>query len=82
VEEPASIAVVVAEKVERAKFVIAARLRDARKAKGISQVKLSTKSIVSLRCIQKIEAGDVCPDVYTLFKLGEVVDMTPQEFLK
>lgn len=72
----------VAEKVERAKFVVGRRLKDARLAKQYSQVRLAGTATVSLRCVQKVEAGDVFPDIYTLYKLGEVLDFTPEEMLK
>lgn len=72
----------VAEKVERAKFVVGKRLRDARLGKSMSQVTLADKTSVSLRCIQKVEHGEVMVDVATLYRVGEVLDMTPEEFLR
>lgn len=76
------IAVQVAERIERAKFVVGRRLLDRRKASNLSQAKLSDRSGISRRCLQNIEAGVVCPDVYTLFKLGEALSMRPAEILE
>jgi transcriptional regulator with XRE-family HTH domain len=72
----------VAEKVERAKFVIGRRLHDARLSKRLSQVSLAQASGVSLRCIQQVEHGEVMVDNATLYYLGEVVGVEPAEFLQ
>ena len=72
----------VAEQVERAKFVLGRRLKDHRRLRGMSQVKLSSSAQVSLRCLQKVEHGQVCVDIYTLFKLGYVLGTSPDELMR
>lgn len=71
-----------AEKVERAKFVMSRRLKDCRVEQKLSQVRLADKANLSLRCVQKVEHGEVLPDVYTLFKLSEVLGVRPAELMR
>lgn len=70
--------------------VLGQRLTALRKAENLTQEELATKSRVSVRTIQRIEAGDVVPRVYTvkilLDALGAAYDsfttQTPQPMNK
>lgn len=72
----------VVDRIERAKFVVGKRLLDRRKAVNLSQAKLERRSGVSRRCIQNLEAGVVCPDLYTLFRLGHSLSVPPSDFIE
>ena len=50
------------------------KIKELRKRKGLTQFDLSEKSGLSLRTIQRIENNENQPSVYSLRKIGEVLD--------
>ena len=52
------------------------KIKELRKKKGLTQLDLSEKSGLSLRTIQRIENSENKPSVYSLRKIGEVLDYT------
>ena len=50
------------------------KIKELRKKKGLTQIDLSEKSSLSLRTIQRIENNENKPSVYSLRKIGEVLD--------
>jgi len=52
------------------------KIKELRKKKGFTQFDLSEKSGLSLRTIQRIENSENKPSIYSLRKIGEVLDYT------
>ena len=50
------------------------KIKELRKKEGLTQLDLSEKSGLSLRTIQRIENNENKPSVYSLRKIGEVLD--------
>ena len=50
------------------------KIKELRKKKGLTQIDLSEKSSLSLRTIQRIENNENKPSIYSLRKIGEVLD--------
>ena len=50
------------------------KIKELRKKKGLTQRDLSEKSGLSLRTIQRIENDENKPSVYSLRKIGEVLN--------
>jgi len=50
------------------------KIKNLRKKKGLTQFDLSEKSGLSLRTIQRIENNENKPSIYSLRKIGEVLD--------
>ena len=50
------------------------RIKELRINKGLTQLELSEKSGISHRTIQRIENDEVKPSVYSLRKIGEVLN--------
>ena len=50
------------------------KIKGLRKKEGLTQLDLSKKSGLSLRTIQRIENNENKPSVYSLRKIGEVLD--------
>ena len=53
---------------------LGSKIKELRKKKGLTQFDLSEKSGLSLRTIQRIENNENKPSVYSLRKIGEVLD--------
>ena len=53
---------------------LSTQIKELRKKKGLTQLDLSQKSGLSLRTIQRIENDEVKPSVYSLKKIGEVLN--------
>ena len=53
---------------------ISTRIKELRIKEGLTQLDLSEKSGLSLRTIQRIENDEVKPSVYSLRKIGEVLN--------
>ncbi|TVZ56299.1 DNA-binding XRE family transcriptional regulator [Lutibacter sp. Hel_I_33_5] len=53
---------------------LSTRIKELRKKKGLTQLDLSENSGLSLRTIQRIENDEVKPSVYSLKKIGEVLN--------
>lgn len=53
---------------------IAKALSDARHARGFSQEKLASKSGISTRYYQSLEAGDYVPTLPTIFKISRALN--------
>tara|TARA_Y100000385_G_C12931221_1_gene566848 strand:- start:89 stop:655 length:567 start_codon:yes stop_codon:yes gene_type:complete len=50
------------------------KIKELRKKEGLTQLDLSEKSGLSLRTIQRIENNENKPSVYSLRKIGEILD--------
>lgn len=57
--------------------ILADQLATARRAAGITQQELATKSGVSRMTVQRIEAGSIDPRVDTLLALARVLGLEP-----
>ena len=55
-------------------------LKEQREKIGYTQIDLSEKTGLSLRTIQRLEAGDKAPKGYTLTVLSDVFNIEPTEF--
>lgn len=49
-------------------------IREIRKQKGLTQIELSDKTNISVRTIQRIENDAVEPSLYSLKRIGEILD--------
>jgi len=63
------------------KLSIGAIVLRKRIAKKWTQEKLSSKAVINIRFLQKIEAGDRIPSLATVFKLAEAFGVEPDELL-
>lgn len=61
--------------------VLAQRIKETRKIKGMSQEQLSEESGISLRTIQRIEKGETKPRGDTLKRLSQALNTSPDELL-
>lgn len=55
--------------------MVGQRIRDLRQQKGLTQEELAQKTEISVRTIQRIEAGDVDPRAYTLQVIAEALEI-------
>ena len=53
---------------------LSSRIKELRSKEGLTQIDLSEKTGLSLRTIQRIENDEVKPSVYSLRKIGEVLN--------
>lgn len=57
------------------------RIRELRKAKGMSQTELANAVNVSLRSIGSWERGENTPDAEQIFNLAKALECTPNDIL-
>lgn len=57
------------------------RIRELRKAKGLSQTELATMLGVSLRTVGSWERGENSPDAEQVFNCARALDCTPNDIL-
>jgi transcriptional regulator with XRE-family HTH domain len=61
--------------------VLGARLRDRRKAAGLTQASLAQRSAVSTELVSRIERGRCLPSLPTLVAFARALGSTPNELL-
>lgn len=69
------------QKIPDFRIATGARIRDLRKKKGISQVKLSELLEVGVSTVSKYESGAIALSVDQAFKLAELFDVTTDYIL-
>ena len=57
------------------------KIADYRKSKGLIQEELVEKCNLSVRTLQRIEAGEVTPRIYTVKLILEVLELDFEKFL-
>jgi transcriptional regulator with XRE-family HTH domain len=70
-----------AESIELAKSV-GERIREARRVRGMSQMKLAEKTSISLPHVGSIEKGKSLITIATLKKISEALDVTTDSLLR
>ncbi len=61
--------------------ILAQRVKDLRKKKGLSQEELSENAGLSLRTIQRIESGETEPTGDTLKRIASALQVSPEELI-
>jgi len=63
------------------KCVLGKAIAEARIQVGVTQEQLSSNTNINNRYLQKLEAGEQLPSYYTLFKLAEACETTPDKLI-
>lgn len=61
---------------------IGKRIRALRESKNISQVDLAYACNFEKSNMSRIEAGNTCPNIYTLYKIAEYLEIDLSDLLK
>ena len=64
--------------MESTDLLIGDRIKEARKAKGLSQTELAEKLNKSMRTVQKYESGEIEPSISVINEIAEIVDVAPE----
>lgn len=63
--------------IEERQKTLAKRLREEREKQNISQIELALKAQLSQNIVAMIETGKRIPNVNTIFKITEALDISP-----